>query len=306
MNLGLALFKDGQLKASIDVLEPLLKSEPSSAPMAQQLTILVGMSYYGLAQYAKAASYLKQATDRDPNNLPLLLALAHSYLWSNQSKYVLDVYHKILVINPDSAEADMIAGEALDQMNDRGGALQMFRDAAKANPKEPNVHFGLGYLLWTHKLYPEAAAEFKAELANDPHHAQSMLYLADSDIQLNEAAAAEPLLKKATTLDPSLALAYLDLGIVYSEAGRNQDALRDLEKARQLRPEDVNVHWRLAKVYRALGRTDDAKAELDKTRVLNRQADEALYKKIASGGHPPPAQQTTPPSASSSPVNPDH
>jgi len=283
MNLGLALFKDSQLKASIAVFEPLLKSEPPSTATAQRLTVLVGMAYYGLAEYKAAAGYLKQAADRDPNNLSLLLALAHSYLWSNQAKNVLDVYRQILAINPDSAAADMLAGEALDQMKDNAGATRMFRDAVKANPKEPGVHFGLGYLLWTQKQYPEAIAEFQAELANDPNHAQSMLYLADADIQMNQLAAAQPLLERAEKLDPSLPLSYLDLGIVYSEAGRNQDALRQLNKAEQLTPDDVNVHWRLARLYRAAGKKEEAKAEFDKASKLNRQADEDLYKKIANG-----------------------
>jgi len=303
MNLGLALFKNGQLKDSINVFEPLLKSEPAGSPAAQRLTILIGMAFYGSAQYAKAAPYLQEAADRDPNSLPLLLALAHSYLWSDQFKYVLDVYHKILVINPNSAEADMLAGEALDQMKDNAGATQMFRDAARANPKEPDVHFGLGYLLWAQKQYPEAIKEFQAELANDPNHAQSMLYLADSEIQLNEAAAAQPLLEKVKTLNPSLPLSYLDLGIVYSELGRNQDALRELEKARQLMPNDVDVHWRLARLYRTLGRKDEAKAEFAMASRLNREADEALYKKIANGNHAPAAQ--TPSPSQSSPANPE-
>jgi TolA-binding protein len=62
----------------------------------------------------------------------------------------------------------------------------MFRAAVKADPKQPNAHFGLGYLLWTQMHYPEAAQQFRAELANDPKHVQSMLYLADADIQMNQ------------------------------------------------------------------------------------------------------------------------
>ncbi|MDE3188028.1 MAG: tetratricopeptide repeat protein [Acidobacteriota bacterium] len=294
LNLGLAQFKGGELKESIATFEPLIKREPPASPMAQQLTLLIGMAHYGLAEYAAAAPYLQQAADSDPNSLPLLLALAHSYLWSKQSRQVLDVYKKILLINPDSAEADMLAGEALDEMKDNEGSTKMFRAAVKANPKEPNVHFGLGYLLWSQKQYPEAAREFQAELANDPNHAQAMLYLADSDVQMNQMAAAQPLLEKAVKLDPSLALAYLDLGIVYSEAGRNEDALRELAVAAKLTPDDVNVHWRLGRLYRTMGKKEEAKAEFDKASKLNKAADEDLYKKIANGAAHPPQAQTAP------------
>jgi tetratricopeptide (TPR) repeat protein len=296
LNLGLALFKAGELKEAIPEFETVRKIAPVDSPDAQRMAIVIGMAYYGLAEYPKAAPYLKEAADRDPNNLQLLLALEHSYLWSNQFKYVLDVYHQILNLNPDSAEADMVAGEALDQMKDNAGATEMFRAAAKADPKLPDVHFGLGYLLWTQKQYPEAAQEFKAELANDPRHAQSMLYLADADIQMNQVGDAGPLLEATIKADPSLALAHLDLGIIESEAGRNEDALQEWTVAEKMMPNDVNVHWRLARLYRTLGRKDDAKAEFDKASNLTKENDDDLFKKIANGSaHPPQGQAPSSP-----------
>jgi tetratricopeptide (TPR) repeat protein len=181
-------------------------------------------------------------------------------------------------------------------MKDNEGSTMMFRAAVKANPKEPNAHFGLGYLLWTQKQYPEAASEFQAELANDPDHVQARLYLADSYIQLNRIEDAGPLLEKVVKLDPSIGLGHLDLGIVDSEAGRNEDALRELTQAAKLTPDDVDVHWRLGRLYRKLGKKDEAKAEFDKASTLNKAADQDLYKKIENGSaHPPPAQ--SPPNA---------
>lgn len=307
LNLALALFKGGQLNEAVPEFETLLKAAPADSPEAQRLNVLVGMSHYGLAEYDKAAPYLKLAADRDSNNLPLLLALAHTYLWTRQFPRVMDVYKEILALNPDSAEADMIAGEALDEMKDNEGSTRMFRAAVKANPKEPNVHFGLGYLLWTQKQYPEAATEFQAELANDPNHAQSMVYLGDAFLQLNRPEDARPLLAQALQLDPGLWLGNLDLGVIDSDAGRNQDALGELEIAEKLRPDEVNVHWRLGRLYRTMGRKDEAKEEFDKASKLNKAADEDLYKKINNGqprpasGQPvsprPDSQQPVPPPA---------
>ena len=294
LNLGLALFKAGELKEAIAEFENIRKGVPANSPDAQRVIILIGMAYYGLADYVKAAPYLKEAVDADPNNLPLLLALEHSYLWSNQLKYVLDVYHQILSLNPDSAEADMVAGETLDQLKDNAGATEMFRAAVKADPNLPNAHFGLGYLLWTQKQYPEAAQQFQAELANDPKHVQSMLYLADADIQMNRIDEAEPLLEATLKLDPSLPLVHLDLGIAASEAGHNEDALRELTLAEKMIPEDVNVHWRLARLYRTMGKKEEAKAEFDKASNLTKDTDDALFKKIANGSKNPPQNQTPP------------
>ena len=294
LNLGLALFKLGDLKQALPEFMQSLNEAGPGSPEAQRLTILIGMSYYGLAQYPEAVPYLRDAAARDPQSLPLRLALAHSCLWSKQYPCVMDVYHEILTLNSESAEADMLAGEALDEMKDNEGSTKMFRAAVSANPKEPNVHFGLGYLLWTQKIYPEAAQEFNLELANDPQHVQSLVYLGDTEIQLNQPADARPVLEKAVRLDPAQPLAHLDLGILLGDAGDNAGALHELTLAEKLNPNEVNVHWRLARLYRTLGKKEEAKAEFDKASTLNKAADEELYKKISNGRPKPPEGETAP------------
>jgi len=297
LNLGLALFKAEQLKDALVEFKALRKQAKADSPDAQRLDVLIGMCYYGLAEYANAVPYLKTAAERDQQNSPLLLSLAHSCLWSKQLQCVMDTYHQILSINAESAEADMLAGEALDEMKDNEGSTKMFRAAVAANPKEPNVHFGLGYLLWTQKQYPEALQQFQAELENDPNHAQSLVYLGDCYLQLNKPTEAKPRLQKGLSLDSNQWLASLDLGIIDSDAGRNEEALRELNQAAKLKPDDVNVHWRLGRLLRTMGRKQEAQLELEKARKLNKAADEDLYKKIADGAKrgATPATQENPP-----------
>ena len=280
MNLGLALFKGGELKEALQIFSPLLKSQPPASPEAQRLTILIGLAHYGLGEYAKTVPYLKQATASDPQNLPFRLVLAHSCLAVKQFQCVLDVYHEILLLNAESAEADILAGEALDEMNDSVGATRQFRAAVQANPKEPNVHFGLGYLLWVQSQYEEAAHEFQAELANVPNHVQAMVYLADTNLKMGHPEVALPLLRKAIRLDPEIELAHLDLGILYADAGRRDDALRELKVAARLSPNDVNPHWRLARLYQAMGRKEDANIEFLKTSSLTKATDASVTRKL--------------------------
>jgi tetratricopeptide (TPR) repeat protein len=280
LNLGLSLFKSGALKEAIQTFDELLKSEPASSPEAQRLISLVGIAHYGLGEFTAAVPYLEKAAAGDPQNLAFQLFLAHSCLASEQYQCVLDVYHDILTLNAESAEADMLAGEAMDELHDHDGAIQQFRSAVKANPKEPTVHFGLGYLLWTQNKYEEAAQEFQAELANVPDHAEALAFLADSNMQMNHTEGALPLLQRAISIDPNVERAHLDIGILYADAGRRDDALRELNLAAKLVPNDVNVHWRLARLYQALGKKDEAKAEFEKTNSLHKAADETVLKKL--------------------------
>lgn len=277
-NLGLAYFKAGEYRETIQQFTPLLKAEPTDSDEGQRLTILMGMSHYGLGEFVAATPYLKQATDKDPQNLSLLLTLAHSCLLSKQYQCVLDEFHEIIALSPDSAEAHMLAGEALDEMREPVDAVRELRAAVQANPKAPNVHFALGYLLWTQSHTEEAAQEFQAELDNVPEHALAMLYLADAEIQMNQFERARPLLKKVVKISPANAMGHLDLGIVDEEIGQRESALREFKQTVVLKPDDVKAHWRLARLYRSMGRMAEAKVELDKSRNLNETADEKLLK----------------------------
>jgi len=282
LNLGLALFKGGELKEALPEFERLLKSAGPNPEENQRLTILVGMAHYGLGEYAAATPYLKTAASRDTQNLQLRLALAHSCLWSKQYQCVLDTYHEMLTLNAESAEVDMLAGEAEDEMKDYDGAIAQFRAAVKAAPAEPDVHFGLGYLLWTQRQYPEAASEFQAELVNNPNHVEALLYLGDTDMQLNHPELSPPLLEKSVRINPKLELAHLDLGVLYADAGRTDEALREMKTAAQLAPDDVNVHWHLGRLFKAMGKNEEAKAELAKASGLHKAADSALVNRMSS------------------------
>jgi len=302
MNLGLAQFKAGSFKDAIHSFEAEQKAAPSG-PGAHRLTILLGMAHYGAHEYDKAIPYLKAAAAQDATNLSLQLSLAHCYLWTKQFQETLGVYKEILLIDPDSAEADMIAGEALDEKGDKEGAEAQFRAAEKVNPKEPNVHFGLAYLLWTQKRYEEAIPEFYAELANDPENNMAMIYLGDTYVQTAQYDKGKEILEKALGYQTKNPLIHLDLGIVYQETGDKESAIRELTRTVEIAPDTVNAHFRLAKIYQSMGRKDEAKVEFAKASSLNKARDEGLHKQIEEANARPAKAASTDAQEPAPPVN---
>lgn len=292
MDLGLALFKSGEQKESIPQFTHVLNSPATSQADAFRARLLIGMAHYARGEYKDAVPFLKEAAAADPKNLPVRLVLAHSCLWSKQNECVLDTYKEILTINPDSAEAYILAGEAMDAMHNPTGAIEQFRLAIRANPNQIHAHFGLGYLLWTQTAYDEASREFQAELALNPGHPPSLLYLADIAVKTNRFTDARPLLERAEKADPSPSLVHLDMGIVLTDAGQLDDAMRELEEAARLDPSDADAHWRLSRIYRIRGDAQAAKAELDKTRQVKQTEHEELFQKLENGR--PPAEPETP------------
>lgn len=280
MNLGLSLFKSGELKEAIETFKPLLAGSPQDSPQAIRLQTILGLAEYGVGNYGAAVPFLRAAVGADSQNLQMRLMLAHSCLWSKQPQCVLDEYREIITINPNAAEAYMLAGEAYDELKDDTNSLAQFEAAIKADPSTPNVHFGYGYILWRLKRFDEAEEAFRGELANDPEHVLSLAYLGDAEVHLQHNEQAKPLLEHAIRLDPSIALAHLDLGVVLESEGQKEDAVREYKTAEKLNTNDENVHWRLGRLYQSMGRREEAKAELEKTRNLQKIDDEPLIYKI--------------------------
>lgn len=286
LDLGLALFKQGKLEEAI----PALKQAVAAAPTGEQAGLLLGMSYYGTARYALAIPYLRAAVGRSPQNVEMRSVLAQSCLYAKQYSCVLDEYKQILTVNPDSAPAHILAGEALDGMNQTTQAIAEFQAAEKVAPTEPNVHFGLGYLLWKQHRYPEAAEEFRKELGNEPTHAAALAYLGDAQIKLEHPADAEATLRRAVHQAGATPLAWLDLGIVLAGQGKNDEAIQDFQHAIAMDPRAVDAHWRLARLYQATGKSEEARAEFARARALHEKEDKSLVQQMtpASPAAAPP------------------
>jgi Tfp pilus assembly protein PilF len=79
----------------------------------------------------------------------------------------------------------------------------------------------------------------------------------------------KPLLEKAIRLDPQLAPAHLQLGILYSEQEDIPSAISAYQRAIAADPKLEQAHYRLAQAYRQAGEESKARDEL------------ALYEKIS-------------------------
>jgi tetratricopeptide (TPR) repeat protein len=162
------------------------------------------MSYYGEQLYTKAIPHLIIASQNDPSNPELHYVLAESCLHGMKPECSLSESQKLLQLDPNSAEAHLLLGEALDGTKQEDEAIAEFNAAKAANSLQPNVHFGLGYLYWKKHDYDQAAPEFKEEIEHDPKNAQSYTYLGDIAYRNNNDDEARISLLKAVQLQPNI------------------------------------------------------------------------------------------------------
>jgi tetratricopeptide (TPR) repeat protein len=278
MNLGLALFKAAQFPDAIASFSAELKKHPDDP----RLMILLGMAHYGLKDYLVAVPYLRQAADRDPQNASILLTLAQSCLWSKQYQCVVDAYRQMLALHAESAEADLLAAEALDEMQDSAGAEKALRAAILADGNVPNAHFALGYVLWARGAWGEAANEFQEELKIDPQHGKARVYLADSWVRQNEFSKAKTEIETFGDSEKADPIALMDLGSINAHEQRFEDAAGQLIQAADSDPGNAEPHRQLAHLYQSMGKTGEAKRELEKAARMARSKRRSLQEILDS------------------------
>ena len=215
LNLGLAEFKKGNFQAAVAPFRAALAADPNNF----QARTLLGMSYYGTKQFGQAVKHLEVAAKSDPANIELHQVLAQSCLWAKQYSCALDEFRKIQEQDQDSVASHVLMAE--------------FEAAAKVAPREPNVHFGMGYLYWKQHKYAEAKSAFEEELAIEPANPQAVAYLGDIAMKQSDPEKALPLLKKAVQLKGDLRIAYLDMGIVLTDRKEFPEALAALRRAEE-------------------------------------------------------------------------
>jgi tetratricopeptide (TPR) repeat protein len=277
LNLGLAEFKQGHFEKAVPPFTAALAGDPQN----MQARTLLGMSYYGAKHFADAAKHLELAVKSDPANAELHQLLAQSCLWAKNYSCALEEFRQVQQRDPDSAAAHMLSGEALDGLGRAPEAIAEFQAAAKAAPREPNVHFGLGYLYWKQHKYDQAKAAFEDELSVDPAHAQALAYLGDIAMKENDPEKALPLLNKAIQLKNDLRIAYLDAGAILTGQKHYQEALAALQRAEKLDPTEPDAHYRLGRLYREVGEVAASQREFAKVRELHEKADEDVNRKIS-------------------------
>jgi tetratricopeptide (TPR) repeat protein len=175
--------------------------------------------------------------------------------------------------------------EALDGLARPEEAILELKAAIAKSPAEPNVHFAVGYIYWSQQKDDEAEREFRVELDHDPANSQALAWLADVLIRRNDYQMAKPLLDKALSIDSTVRIAHLDLGIVFAQDKQYDRAIAAFQEAIRLDDSKTDAHFRLARVYKEAGKPAEAAAELAIVRKLREQKTEDSLQKVT--GHPP-------------------
>lgn len=248
-------------------------------------------SYTSTGDLAPAANIVSALLKLEPTNTELLYTAFRLY-----SDLTDEAILTMAMTAPDSAHMHQMMARVLVREGDSAAAIKNYREAIRIDPKIAALHFELAQLLWatdTVDGQKEAAAEYKTALELNPLDEKSESELARIAAQNGDTKEALADYSKAVEMQPDDAVALTGLAGVLISQQQQAKALPLLERAVKLDPTSAAAHFRLSTLYRNAGRTDDAKRELaEYLKYKKMQSDlSAIFKVMRL---PPAKDQTGP------------
>jgi tetratricopeptide (TPR) repeat protein len=200
----------------------------------------------------------------------------------------LEVFQRGVTLYPDSLRMYIGLGIALYSHNSYDAAIEALCHASDLNPSDPRPYLFLGkmYNVSTARA-DEVAKRMNRFMETNPDNALAYYYAALAEWKGTrsgergvDAARVEALFRKSLALDPGLANAHLQLGILFTGQLRDPEAMTEFQAAIRLNPEDPDAHYRLAQAYFRMGELDRGQEELQ------------LYQKLRQ---PPAGKAAKPP-----------
>jgi predicted Zn-dependent protease len=216
-----------RLDENVKELKQILALEPRSA----DAHMLLGIAYstWGSKELkGEAIGEFRQALDLNPRLVQIRFFLAHLYLGLGRAVRAREELEAGLAQSPGNPEFLALLGEAERQLKNPRRAVDITRQALKADPSFAPARYYLGLALLDAGERDEAIQELE-------HVVRA----------------------RATGAD-----AYLALGSAYIDAGRAADAIETLNQGLRIEPARPELHIALARGYRSHGLLDKADAQL--------------------------------------------
>ena len=287
---GEALLKQGNLTAAIPFLERARQADPAHYVNSWDLATayletgrlaearLLAGSMLARQDKAELRNLLARVEDRAGNAAKaaeLYQEAAHAQPsekhiadWANHLlRYraydsALQVYSKAVEMHPRSSPLRVGFGVAHYSAGNYDDAVRVLCEAVDLDPADPRPMTFLGKMIdVSPQLNSEIARRMDGYVARFPQNALAQLYLAKAG-----GSDPEKHLRQAAALDPKLAAAPFELGLLCEKRGRDKDAVAAYQRAVSLDTSLETAYYRLARLYRKFGQSERARLAMEQYR----------------------------------------
>lgn len=212
-----------------------------------------------LGDLPEAQRLIEAASVKEPDNpvIPYVkgnIAAAHA-----RFKEALGFYNEALELSPTHVRARINRSSvhmALDAPQDALDDCEILLADA------PDLHLAevrRGEALMMLTKWSEAKATWERVLDANPNHPHALMQVAACHMALGRPELAETPLNDALRIDPNLASAWHQRGLLYLDWGREEAALADFEKAGKAEPQHIDSFLHIAAIHHESERWAEAK-----------------------------------------------
>jgi tetratricopeptide (TPR) repeat protein len=254
----MSAFRAAEYPEAVAALLPALHQQPDSTA----LRAMLGVSYFNLDQYSKAAETFAPLGQRGMHDGEIGYAWAASLAHTGDMKAASEV---LTAFSSESRPNDvkLLVGQLWTAIGDYARAIATLQEALQSDPNLHKAHLdsGLAYIHWQH--WAEAEREFRAELdvvPNDPDAMYHLGFVYTQQAKMDEAVA---IFRQVVAAYPGYPNAQYQLGKILLDRGQVADAIACLEAAARLSPQADYIHYQLQAAYRKGNRLAEADRELE-------------------------------------------
>ena len=261
-DLAFAWMKSGQFATARELLETL--PENQRTPETHRL---LARAYEGSGMFRQASQQYQLAANSEPSE-ENLFGVGYELILAGLPADAAGAFTAGLTRYPQSITLLIGSGTAEFLQGHTSEGLSFFLRASDLYSSDPRPY---SFIASASKASPSESERVRSSLKRfldlAPNNAKACYFYALSllngpDSGAGDTVSVESLLKRAIALDPGLAGAHLQLGVLYERRGDFDSAAHEFEAAILLAPELKEAHYRLAGVYRHTGRVELAAREM--------------------------------------------
>lgn len=221
--------------------------------------------------YAAAAELLESALEEEPKMSQARLMLGTSYAELGRKIEAKTQFDLVLKDDPQSVQALIGMANVLVDEGKFEDVIALSKRTLSLDDRNPQAHTLLGEVHASLGKPAEALPYFEKALEIQPKLTQNRLNLAGCLVEVKEYGRAEGLLQEIIREFPRFPLAHFNLGLLYEEQGRAEDARSAYAAEVSAYPRDFRARFNLGKVLFRLG---DRAGSLEQMREVVRIAPE--------------------------------
>ena len=257
--LGMSLFRGDRFSEALPHLEDAFALNPSDAPTDFALAAV--LRRLGNVTRANEVTETMKNSKEKERNITLQAvdgSKANAFLQAGQPAKAIEIYRRMLMLDPGNARTEYNLALALGAMHDLKGEREALESAVRHDRKMAVAESELGLMDLATGETSTAEKELNAALGMNPQYAPAKGNLGLIYALRHENTAAEKMFRQSVEDDPAYLQGYLNLGLMLAARDDFHGSEIQLEHALALAPVDARVLSALGKVKTRLGKSDEA------------------------------------------------